>query len=55
LQATVNWSVKGTDIAIRALSNIKDEVDISIIGYGIDLQRIISNSFRRVIVKNVKI
>lgn len=34
-----NWSVKGTDIAIRALSKVKDEVDVSIIGYGVDLQR----------------
>jgi glycosyltransferase involved in cell wall biosynthesis len=34
-----NWVVKGTDIAIRALSNIKSEVDVSVIGYGLDLQR----------------
>jgi glycosyltransferase involved in cell wall biosynthesis len=34
-----NWSVKGTDIAIRALSKIKDEVDVSIISYGVDVQR----------------
>jgi glycosyltransferase involved in cell wall biosynthesis len=32
-----NWSVKGTDIAIRALSKIKNEVDVSIIAYGVDL------------------
>jgi glycosyltransferase involved in cell wall biosynthesis len=31
-----NWSVKGTDTAIRALSKIRDQVDVSIIGYGTD-------------------
>lgn len=31
-----NWSVKGTDIAVRALSKIKDEIDVSIIGHGVD-------------------
>ena len=34
-----NWSVKGTDIAVRALSKIKDEVDVSIIGRGVDFGR----------------
>lgn len=34
-----NWAVKGTDIAIRALSKIKGEVDVSVIGYGVDFQR----------------
>ncbi|MEM0037236.1 MAG: glycosyltransferase family 4 protein [Candidatus Korarchaeum sp.] len=33
------WAVKGTDIAIRALSKIKDEVEVSIIGHGLDLGR----------------
>jgi glycosyltransferase involved in cell wall biosynthesis len=37
-----NWSVKGTDIAIRALSRIKDEVDVSIIAYGKDFDRTIA-------------
>jgi glycosyltransferase involved in cell wall biosynthesis len=31
--------VKGTDITIRALSEIKDEVEASIIGYGVDFGR----------------
>jgi glycosyltransferase involved in cell wall biosynthesis len=31
-----NWSVKGTDIAIRALSKIRDEVDVSIVKHGKD-------------------
>ena len=34
-----NWSVKGTDLAIKALSRIKDEVDVSIIRYGVDFDR----------------
>jgi glycosyltransferase involved in cell wall biosynthesis len=34
-----NWSVKGTDIAIRALSKIKNKVDVSIIEYGADFSR----------------
>jgi glycosyltransferase involved in cell wall biosynthesis len=34
-----NWSVKGTDIAIKALSNIKDEVDVSIIQHGKDFDQ----------------
>ncbi|MGC8998953.1 MAG: glycosyltransferase [Candidatus Bathyarchaeia archaeon] len=37
-----NWSVKGTDIAIRALSKIKDYVDVSIIAYGVDFERTLS-------------
>jgi len=34
-----NWSVKGTDIAIKALSKIKDEVDVSIIQHGKDFDK----------------
>jgi glycosyltransferase involved in cell wall biosynthesis len=34
-----SWSVKGTDLAIRALSRIKDEVDVSIVAYGVDFVR----------------
>ncbi len=34
-----NWDVKGTDIAIKALSRIKNEVDVSIIAYGKDFER----------------
>jgi glycosyltransferase involved in cell wall biosynthesis len=37
-----SWNVKGTDIAIRALNRIKDEVDVSIIGYGSDFSRTMS-------------
>lgn len=37
-----NWSVKGTDVAIRALSKIKEEVDVSIISYGKDFDRTLS-------------
>ena len=40
-----NWSVKGTDIAIRALSRIKDDVDVSIIAYGIDFERTLSLAY----------
>lgn len=31
-----NWNVKGTDIAIKALSTIKEEVEVSIIQHGKD-------------------
>jgi len=34
-----NWSIKGTDTAIKALSKIRDQVDVSIIGYGTDFAR----------------
>lgn len=34
-----NWSVKGTDIAIRALSKIKDDVEVNIIKHGVDFER----------------
>jgi len=34
-----NWRVKGTDVAIRALSLIKDKVDVSIIACGADFQK----------------
>jgi glycosyltransferase involved in cell wall biosynthesis len=34
-----NWSVKGTDIAIKALSKIKEEVDISIVQHGKDFDK----------------
>jgi glycosyltransferase involved in cell wall biosynthesis len=37
-----NWNVKGTDVAIRALSRIRDEVDVSIIAYGRDLDKTIA-------------
>jgi glycosyltransferase involved in cell wall biosynthesis len=36
-----NWRVKGTDIAIIALSKIKDEVDASIICHGADFKKTI--------------
>jgi glycosyltransferase involved in cell wall biosynthesis len=34
-----NWSVKGTDITIKALSKIRDEVEVSIIQHGIDFEK----------------
>ncbi|MEM5854601.1 MAG: glycosyltransferase [Candidatus Aenigmatarchaeota archaeon] len=34
-----NWAVKGTDIAIRALSKIKNEVEVSIIKHGVDFEK----------------
>lgn len=37
-----NWKVKGTDIAIKALSRIKEDVEVSIICYGIDLDKTLS-------------
>ena len=37
-----NWKVKGTDVAVRALSRIKDNVDASIIAYGADVHQTIA-------------
>jgi glycosyltransferase involved in cell wall biosynthesis len=37
-----NWNVKGTDVAIRALSRIRDKVDVSIITYGRDFDKTIA-------------
>jgi len=34
-----NWTVKGTDIAIRALAKIKENVDVSIISTGLDFDK----------------
>jgi glycosyltransferase involved in cell wall biosynthesis len=34
-----NWSVKGTDIAIKALSKIREEVDVSIVQHGKDFDK----------------
>jgi glycosyltransferase involved in cell wall biosynthesis len=37
-----NWEVKGTDVAVKALSKIKDDVEVSIIGYGKDFRRTVA-------------
>jgi glycosyltransferase involved in cell wall biosynthesis len=37
-----NWNVKGTDIAIRALSKLKNDVDINIIQHGSDFEKTLS-------------
>jgi len=34
-----NWNVKGTNIAVKALSEIRDEIEVSIIQYGIDFEK----------------
>lgn len=34
-----NWNVKGTDIAIEALSRIKHNVEVSIIAHGMDFEK----------------
>jgi glycosyltransferase involved in cell wall biosynthesis len=34
-----NWSVKGTDVAIKALSRIREEVDVCIIQHGKDFDK----------------
>lgn len=40
--SNVNWDVKGTDSAIRALSRLKNEVEVSIIRYGSDFEKTLS-------------
>lgn len=42
IASNVNWAVKGTDIAIRALNRLKDKVDVSIIRYGPDFEKTLS-------------
>jgi len=42
IASNLNWSVKGTDIAIKALHKIKEDVDISIIAYGKDIEKTIT-------------
>jgi glycosyltransferase involved in cell wall biosynthesis len=37
-----NWDVKGTDVAIRALSKIKDKVEVSVIAYGKDFDKTVA-------------
>jgi glycosyltransferase involved in cell wall biosynthesis len=37
-----NWTVKGTNIAIKALSRIKDQVDVSIVRYGKDFEKTVA-------------
>jgi len=37
-----SWNVKGTDTAIKALSKIKNMVDVSIIRYGIDFEKTVA-------------
>jgi glycosyltransferase involved in cell wall biosynthesis len=36
-----NWKVKGTDVAIKALSKIEHEVEVSIIAHGADFEKTI--------------
>ena len=40
-----NWSVKRTDIAIRSLSKIRDDADVSIIAYSVDFERTLSLAY----------
>jgi glycosyltransferase involved in cell wall biosynthesis len=42
IASNVNWGVKGTDTAIRALSRLKNEVEVSIIRYGSDFEKTLS-------------
>jgi glycosyltransferase involved in cell wall biosynthesis len=37
-----NWSVKKTDLAIKALSRIKGDIDVSIIAYGADFDKTVA-------------
>ncbi len=39
IASNANWEGKGTDIAIRALSKLKNQVDVSIIAHGLDLDK----------------
>jgi glycosyltransferase involved in cell wall biosynthesis len=37
-----SWSVKGTDVAIRALSKMEDKMEVSIVACGVDFDRTIA-------------
>jgi glycosyltransferase involved in cell wall biosynthesis len=39
-----NWAVKGTDIAIKALADLRNDVEASIIAYGADLEKTVALS-----------
>jgi glycosyltransferase involved in cell wall biosynthesis len=39
IASNVNWDVKGTDTAIRALNRIRNDVEVSIIQYGSDFEK----------------
>ena len=42
IASDANWSVKGTDIAIKALSKIREEIDASIVQHGKDFDKTIA-------------
>lgn len=42
IASDANWKVKGTDIAIRALSSIKEDVVVAIISHGVDFDKTIA-------------
>lgn len=42
IASNVNWSVKGTNVAVRALSMLKKETEVSIIQYGSDFEKTLS-------------
>ncbi|MEM2130056.1 MAG: glycosyltransferase [Candidatus Bathyarchaeia archaeon] len=48
-----DWDVKSTDLAIRALSRIKDSVDVSLISYGKDFERTLALASSLGLVLNV--
>lgn len=39
ISSNASWEGKGTDIAIRGLALIKDEIDVSIIAHGVDFKK----------------
>jgi glycosyltransferase involved in cell wall biosynthesis len=39
IASSCNWDIKGTDLAIKALSKIKSDVEVRIIKYGSDFER----------------
>lgn len=48
-----DWNIKGTDLVIRALSMIKDAVDVSLISYGKDFKRTLALAYSLGLVLNV--
>lgn len=45
IASNANWKGKGTDIAIKALSKLEDEIDVSIIAHGSDFNKTVELAF----------
>ncbi len=42
IASDLNWAVKGSDVAVRALAKIKDDIDVSIVAHGVDFGKTVA-------------